>query len=34
MAAFGYGHKSDFTKGSNNPGPNVYEKVSFIAKNK
>lgn len=34
MAAFGYGTKSDFTKGANYPAPNVYEKVSFITKNK
>ena len=34
MAAFGYGKKSDFTRGPNFPAPNVYEKVSFITKNR
>ena len=34
MASFGYGQKYDFTKGKNNPGPNVYEKPSFTVKNK
>jgi hypothetical protein len=34
MAAFGYGKKSDFTRGPNYPAPNVYEKVSFITKNR
>jgi|ETNmetMinimDraft_14_1059893.scaffolds.fasta_scaffold45742_1 hypothetical protein len=32
MAAFGYGTKSDFTKGPNYPAPNKYEKKSFIEK--
>lgn len=32
MAAFGYGNKSDFTKGPNFPAPNKYEKKSFIEK--
>ena len=34
MAAFGYGTKSDFTKGANNPAPNKYEKKSFVEKGK
>ena len=29
MAAFGYGNKSDFTKGENFPAPNQYTKKSF-----
>ena len=33
MAAFGYGHKYDFTKGANYPAPNIYEKESFVVKN-
>lgn len=34
MASFGYGKKSDFTKRECNPAPNVYEKPSFVVKNK
>jgi len=29
MAAFGYGHKSDFTKIDKTPAPNQYGKPSF-----
>jgi hypothetical protein len=34
MAAFGYGNKSDFTKGENFPAPNQYKYETFIDRSK